>query len=150
MLNINVKLEEPPNILKTSSNSSPGVDMSIHVIKLPWISRETVPLKRHRDLFWPAGTLTVRELVRKKRKQKSGLLNSKEINLISEAVRQIFYSVFEAWKLNFVPLYSFFLCASYKISMIFFLLLRGPLYFRTLSWSTLRLPLLSSPPTARK
>jgi hypothetical protein len=35
MLNINVKLEESLKISKTSSGSSPGVDMSIHVIKLP-------------------------------------------------------------------------------------------------------------------
>jgi hypothetical protein len=44
MLNIDVKSEEPLTILKTSSGSSLGVDMSIHVIKLPLISRETVPL----------------------------------------------------------------------------------------------------------
>ncbi len=44
---INVKLEESLNIFKTSSGSSPGVDMSIHVIKLPYISRETVPLRRY-------------------------------------------------------------------------------------------------------
>jgi hypothetical protein len=44
MLNINVKSEEPLKILETSSGSSPGVDMSIHVIKLPYISRETVSL----------------------------------------------------------------------------------------------------------
>jgi hypothetical protein len=34
MLNIDVKSEEALTILKTSSGSSPGVDMSIHVIKL--------------------------------------------------------------------------------------------------------------------
>jgi hypothetical protein len=34
-LNIDVKSEEPLTILKTSSGSSPGADMSIHVIKLP-------------------------------------------------------------------------------------------------------------------
>jgi hypothetical protein len=34
MWNINVKSEEPLKILKTSSGSSPGVDMSIHVTKL--------------------------------------------------------------------------------------------------------------------
>jgi hypothetical protein len=44
MLNIDVKSEEPLTILKTSSSSSLGVDMSILVIKLPLISRETVPL----------------------------------------------------------------------------------------------------------
>jgi hypothetical protein len=33
VLNINVKSEEPPKIYKTSSGSSPGVDMSISVIK---------------------------------------------------------------------------------------------------------------------
>jgi hypothetical protein len=47
MLNINVKLEEPLKILKISSGSSPGVDMSIHVITLPFISRETVSLNGH-------------------------------------------------------------------------------------------------------
>jgi hypothetical protein len=35
VLNINVKLEEPLKIYKTSSGSSPGVDMSIYVIKSP-------------------------------------------------------------------------------------------------------------------
>ncbi len=35
MLNINVKSEEPLKILRTSGGSSPGVDMSIHVTKLP-------------------------------------------------------------------------------------------------------------------
>jgi hypothetical protein len=35
MLNIDVKSEEPLTILKTSSGSSPDVDMSVHVIKLP-------------------------------------------------------------------------------------------------------------------
>ncbi len=30
----NVKLEESLNIFKTSSSSSPSVDMSIHVIKI--------------------------------------------------------------------------------------------------------------------
>jgi hypothetical protein len=45
MLTIDVKSEEPLTILKTRSGSSPGVDMSIHVIKLPQISHETVPLK---------------------------------------------------------------------------------------------------------
>jgi hypothetical protein len=35
MLNINVKLEESPKILKTSSGNSPGIDMSINVTKLP-------------------------------------------------------------------------------------------------------------------
>jgi hypothetical protein len=35
MLNIDVKSEEPLTILKTSSGSSTGVDMSIHVIKFP-------------------------------------------------------------------------------------------------------------------
>ncbi len=35
MLNINIKLEESLKMLKTSSGSSPGVDLSIHVIKLP-------------------------------------------------------------------------------------------------------------------
>jgi hypothetical protein len=48
MLNIDVKLEEPLTILKTSSGSSPGVDMSIRVTKLPYISRETVPLTKLR------------------------------------------------------------------------------------------------------
>jgi hypothetical protein len=45
MLNIIVKSKEPLKIKKTSSSSSPGVDMSIHVIKLSEVSRETVPLK---------------------------------------------------------------------------------------------------------
>jgi hypothetical protein len=44
MLNINEKLKESLKILKTSSGSSPGIDMSTHLIKLPYISRETVPL----------------------------------------------------------------------------------------------------------
>ncbi len=44
MLNISVKLEESPKILKTSSGTSPGVNMSINAPKLPLISRETVPL----------------------------------------------------------------------------------------------------------
>ncbi len=35
MLNINVKLEESLIMLKTSRSSSPGVDLSIHVIKSP-------------------------------------------------------------------------------------------------------------------
>jgi hypothetical protein len=35
MLNINVKSEEPLKIYKTSSGSSPGVDMSIYVKKSP-------------------------------------------------------------------------------------------------------------------
>jgi hypothetical protein len=45
MLNIIVKLEEPLTILKTSSGSSPGEDMSNHVIKSLYISHETVPLR---------------------------------------------------------------------------------------------------------
>jgi hypothetical protein len=35
MLNINVKSEGPLKIYKTSSGSSPGVDMSLYVIKSP-------------------------------------------------------------------------------------------------------------------
>jgi hypothetical protein len=44
MVNINVTLEEPLKVYKTSSGSSPCVDMSIYVIKSTLISRETVPL----------------------------------------------------------------------------------------------------------
>jgi hypothetical protein len=59
MLNINVKFEEPLKNLTTSSGSSPSIDMSIHVIKIPLISRETVPLSG----FWLPSVLFVADLV---------------------------------------------------------------------------------------